>query len=261
MNCELIERLVECEFARFSANDYRGMPDGPEYEVSPGRLPVMFSAPHAVTHFRNGAIKPSEDFTGAIALMAAQLSGAHSIVAARTGDGDPNWDRFEDSAYKKALCEYVKDCNIQLVLDIHGMVAASPALVAIGSADGETVMTEPWIDEEIADVLRKRLDSWCERYQKQIVLNGKYAARGANTVARTVARVCGVPSLQIEVATQLRVPTRRGSRVPSGERIPFTDEQLPVELISRKNANPSAVIDLVESLCEAVAVSLEKLHA
>ena len=51
---ELIARMEECEVERFIANDYRGLADVPEFQIVPGTIPVMVSAPHAVTHWRDG---------------------------------------------------------------------------------------------------------------------------------------------------------------------------------------------------------------
>ncbi|MBO4353222.1 MAG: hypothetical protein J5818_07010 [Eggerthellaceae bacterium] len=247
-----IDDLIACEFERFSVNDYRGLAIAPEFEIGSGEVPVVVSAPHAVTHVRGGKIKPSEDFTGAIALAVAKRASCHSMVATRTGAGDPNWDALEASPYKQALCEYVKANGIRLVIDVHGMVAASQALIAVGSADGETVTLAPGLDERAASMLRNRLGAWATHFDKPIVLNGYYAARGQNTIARTVARECGIPALQIEVATQLRVPTRHGKGAPKGEPIPFSGEQLPVEIAVRRAANPAAVEDLIDALCALV---------
>ena len=252
-----IDDLIACEFERFSVNDYRGLPSSPEFEIVSGELPVLVSAPHAVTCVRNGKIKPSEDYIGAIALAVAKRTGCHAIVATRTGGGDPNWDALEASPYKHALCEHVRANGVQLVIDLHGMVAASPALVAVGSADGETVGQAPGLDAHITGFLRGELAEYSERHDKPIVLNGRYAARSQNTVARTVARECGIPALQIEVATQLRVPTRRGDHTPEGEAVPFTGKQLPVELAARKVADPAAVEALVNALCGVVRMAVD----
>ena len=250
-----LDNLIACEFGRFSVNDYRGLPDAPEFEIVSGELPVIVSAPHAVTCMRKGSIKPSEDFIGAIALAVAERVDCHAIVATRTAGGDPNWDALAESPYKQALCEHMRANGIRLVVDLHGMVAASPALVAVGSADGETVAQAPGLDARVADFFRDELGEYCTRYGKPIVLNGQYAARGQNTVARTVARECGVPALQIEVATQLRVPTRRGDHTPAGEPVPFTGKQLPVELAARKVADPAAVEAFINALCGAIEMA------
>ena len=252
----MLEELIACEFARFSVNDYRGLPNAPAFEITGGTLPAIISAPHAVTCVRDGKIKPSEDYIGAIALTVAKRTGCHAIVATRTDTGDPNWDALASSPYKQALCDHVRANGIKLVIDLHGMVAASPALVAVGSADGETVAHTPGLDASIAGLLRDELQAYSTRHDKPIVLNGQYAARGHNTVARTVARECGIPALQIEVATQLRVPARHKGHTPKGEKVPFSGEQLPAELAARKVADPAAVESLIGALCKAVRLAL-----
>lgn len=245
-----IDELVECEFARFSANEYRGLSSAGEFEFTEGSVPVLVSAPHAVTHLRDGTVKPSEDYTGAIALAVARASSCHALVATRTGAGDPNWDAYEQSAYKQALCSYVRDKGITRVLDIHGMVAASDALVAIGSADGQTVAADPGLDERAAALVRARLAPWCERFGKPVELNGYYGARNPQTIVQTVARECGVAALQIEVATQMRVPARKASRIPRNEPVPFTSSQLSVEITARRAPDPAAVLALIAVLAE-----------
>ena len=186
----VIDDLITCEFEQFSTNNYRGVSTAPEHEFVSGMLPVMVSAPHSVTHVRNGRIKPSEDYTGAIALAVAKESKCHAIVATRTGEGDPNWDALESSPYKQDLCEYVRANSIQVVFDLHGMVAASPALVVVGSAGGSTVSRNPGLDARVTADLRNTLVESIERFGKPIVLNAQYAACGHHTVVNTVAREC-----------------------------------------------------------------------
>ena len=68
---DVVAYMMETELGRFSVNDYRGLPDAPPYVVVEGELPVAVSAPHAVSQLREGRVKPSDDFTGALALAVA----------------------------------------------------------------------------------------------------------------------------------------------------------------------------------------------
>ena len=95
--------MADIELGRFSVNSYRGLPDALPFSVIEGELPAIISAPHAVSQLREGRVKPSDDFTGAMALTVAELSGASAIVASRYDDCDPNWDPFKTCAYKQAL--------------------------------------------------------------------------------------------------------------------------------------------------------------
>ena len=243
--------MVDVELARFIANDYRGLPDAPAFELACGAVPVLVSAPHAVTHERDGKVKPSDDYTGSLALLVAKLARCHSIVACRYSATDPNWDPLERCAYKQAAVAHVREHGIKALVDIHGMVSASPALAALGTADGETVAARPQLRDQALKLLQSRLGPSVEQYGKPVVVDGRYAARGANTVASTVARECGIPCLQIELATALRVPSRRGSHPVEGDQ-PFLPGQRSAELSARRNPNPQAVVDTIGALVELV---------
>lgn len=249
---ELIERMISYELERFVACDYRGREDAPDFEVVPGTIPVLISAPHAVTHWRDGHVKPSDDYTGSLALALAQLTGAHAFVATRFVHADPNWDPLEKSAYKQALVEHVRGNGIRLVLDLHGIPAASPEAVEVGSADGAAVRTLPGADVRAAVILREELSPFLARYGKVVALNGRHAARGRNTVANTVARTCGCAALQVELNSRFRVPSGVGGHVPAGEPIPFRPGQIPEEFEARHNPDVTCVEATVRALEEVI---------
>lgn len=250
---DLIERMVETENDRFIANDYRGLLDAPEFEMVSGTIPVMVSAPHAVTHWRDGRVKPSDDYTGSIALELARLTGAHAIVATRFSHADPNWDAFERSEYKQALAAHVREHRVHALLDIHGMVAASPNLVAIGTADGDTCEAWPEVELLAFRTLFEGLEDVSRRYAKTVALNPpRHGARGKNTVARTIARECGIAAMQVELATQVRLAGNRGMHVPEGDPLPFSGERLAAERIIRRSPDPAAVEACVASLAALI---------
>jgi hypothetical protein len=65
-------------------------PTGP-WDIVSGSGP-LFSAPHAVTHIRDGAEKLGENGTGPLALALARLTAGSAIATAAVQQGDPNWD-------------------------------------------------------------------------------------------------------------------------------------------------------------------------
>lgn len=248
---ELVEELERIEARRFSCNSYRGLPEAPAFEIVAGELPAIVSAPHAVTHLRGGRPKPSDDYTGAMALTIAREVGCHAIVASRFDGCDPNRDPLERSAYKQALVEYVRKQGIRLLVDLHGMVAASSALVALGTADGVTVAARPEVSDIAAGILRERLAPLAERYGRPVEVDGALAARGPSTVCRVVSERCGIPCLQIEIVTQLRVPWTAGGGIPKGER-PFRPEAIDEEVTARLHPDQEAVCTMVRTLEELV---------
>jgi len=251
---DLIKRLVENERTRFSVNEYRGLPDAPPFTFEEGSIAALVSAPHAVTHMREGRIKASEDFTGPLALELARLTGAHALVATRFDDCDPNFDPLETSAYKQALVDFIQRHGIRLVLDIHGMVTASPAIIALGTGDGANVAARPKVAEAAADIIESRLASVAERHGKQIAVDGRFAARDANTVCATVARSCGIAALQVELSTLLRYPGGITGHTPPGEQNPFAPAAMAPELSARANPDPAAVATTVSALASIITL-------
>ena len=248
----LIHTLVTTELERFTANDYRGQVGAPPFTLVDGAIPVLISAPHAVTHMRDSSIKPSDDYTGALALCVAEMTCAHAMVATHTYEGDPNWDAFECCTYKQALVDYVREHGIQLVLDVHGMPAASPDAIEVGSADGTTVAAHPGADVCVARILRDELGPYLQRHAKAITLNERHAARGKNTVTSTAARECSICAMQLEINTIFRVPSLEGTHIPEGEPIPFSDEQLSHELQARLSPDPACVEATVRAIARVI---------
>ena len=255
---DLTAYMKETEIERFSTNDYRGRPDAPPFFITAGTLPVLISAPHAVSQLRDGRVKPSDDFTGAMALAMANLAGCFAIVASRYDACDPNWDPYERCAYKQALVRTVCENGIVAVLDIHGVPAASPYAIEIGSADGQTVRAHPGTDEYACRLLRERLETHLADQGKTIALNKRHAARNHDTVTRTVSRECGIIALQVEISTPFRVPCVIHGHTPAGEAIPFSADQIPLELASRRNPDSTCVETTVHALVD-LSIALARI--
>jgi hypothetical protein len=249
------DRLVELERTRFLVNWYRGLDDAPPFAIVDGSIPAMVSAPHAVTHWRNGAIKASEDYTGPIALELARVTGAHAIVATRFDETDPNWDSLKHSAYKQTLAAHVKEHGIKLLLDVHGMVTASSDLLALGTGNGANVAAWPSIAETAYGILCERVGPFADRYGKHLALDGRYAARRNTTIASTIARECGIACLQVELSTLLRFPGGPVGSLPPGEATPFTPAGLGAETSARRNPNPAAVQATLDALCHVLRLA------
>ncbi len=82
-----VSRLLE--LSQSAAKRERG-PSG-AWDVATGQG-IVFSAPHEVTHFRDGVEKTAEQGTGPLALALARYTGGIGITTAAEQDGDPNWD-------------------------------------------------------------------------------------------------------------------------------------------------------------------------
>ena len=99
------------------------------YELLSGSGPVMISAPHSVEQTRNGSIKYAEPETGVLAKMLHEELGCPVIYKTGNKGDDANFD--EESSYKNALIEYVKNNNILFVLDLHQLAPFRDVIIDI----------------------------------------------------------------------------------------------------------------------------------
>src|SRR5215469_11540032 len=53
---------------------------------------ILFSAPHEVTHIRDGVEKKAERGTGALAFALARYTNGAGLATVLHQTGDPNWD-------------------------------------------------------------------------------------------------------------------------------------------------------------------------
>lgn len=164
------------------------------YELLDGAGGVMLSAPHAMLQTRNGSIKCAERFTGMICRMAHERIGCPVIYKTRHLRDDANHDPVSD--YRDALCRFVNQHGIRMVLDLHQMKPERKVDLCIGTAHGRNIMGRG----EIVTAAEK---AFHDRGVKVITLDNPFDASGPNTVSATVASRCHIPALQLEISTRL----------------------------------------------------------
>jgi len=164
------------------------------YELLEGAGGAMISAPHATLQTRNGSIKCAERFTGMLCKLMHERIDCPVIYKTRHLRDDANHDPVSD--YRDALCRYVKQRDIRLVLDLHQVKPERKVDVCIGTGFGRNLLGHTELVEQIADALRGR-------GIKNIAVDVPYAAINPNTVSATVASRCRVPAVQLEINTRL----------------------------------------------------------
>ena len=149
---------------------------------------VVVTAPHAVPHVRDGAPKRADMWTGGLALLLAELTGAAAVVET-SGVGDPSWE--VEHGFKDAVAALSPD----VVLDLHAM-RSPDQVVEIGS--GEPNGSSP---TQLAISVRRSL----ETAGVATVLDHRFPARGPATLVQW-ARTRAVPAVQLEVSVRLVPP-------------------------------------------------------
>lgn len=178
------------------------------FDTVVGSHPVLVSAPHACAHSRNGELKMQEEYTGAIALYLAQVCDCHAIVARHQADEDPNW--HVESEYKNAIQSLVERHNIGFLIDLHGMMNRYHMGVAIGTIKGgscDPSMVEPhFIDAGFVSAEVHGLQQSVEAWRNVVVDHPRFTGGVVNhTVTRFVAQQLNIQSVQIELASEVRV--------------------------------------------------------
>ena len=165
----------------------------------PGPLPVLFSAPHAVRHMRQGKAKPSDTFTGTLAVLLNYLSGCSVLVNRRNYGGDPNFDR--DCEYKQFLLKILNECGTEVVLDLHGATEKHGFAIDTGTLRGRSLGDRPEVLLNLEDCLRSyRITSLSRDY---------FPAIKQHTVTRFVCENTDIPAIQLEISRKYRRPYKK----------------------------------------------------
>ncbi len=179
-------------------------PTDPEWGYTPGRLPILLSAPHAAAHVRAGKPKEEDEFTAGLARLIAERSGAHVLYARRKSLKDPNWHL--DAPYKAFLAEVVQKAGIRFVLDIHGAVSHTDFGLALGTNHGRSCSQEL---DVIVQTLRQYGFTPEAEGLNRLDIDHAFPSTGSGSITRFVSEQLHVPAIQIEINAHLRIPERR----------------------------------------------------
>jgi hypothetical protein len=82
---DILEEIKKSEFEQINYHT----PSDDFFEIIPGKIPILISAPHGANHKRNGQPKEENEYTSSIAIMLGHLTGAHVIYARTAANEDP----------------------------------------------------------------------------------------------------------------------------------------------------------------------------
>ncbi len=194
----IVKKTVLFEQA-FSVNNYDGdfkVDYGYRYEK--GTIPVLVSAPHSVNHSRNDMEKCADMFTGSIARMIHLLTGCHVFYKTKNDNHDPNYDPINgDGGYKNSVIDVVRKENIRIFIDLHGAAASREFDIDLGTNGSNNLCGNNFIPDLFRVVFG--------RYGiHKVEENEIFKAGSKNNISKTIASVCGIPSIQVEVNRKYR---------------------------------------------------------
>lgn len=204
-----------------------------------GRLPILYSAPHACRHWRGGAWKKQDAYTGAMAEWLHRLTGGHALYINHQINPDPH-DDGEDNPYKQALRALAQEHPLRLIVDLHGVRGSRDFIAALGTMNGRTC---PAYEAEIiacfeaAGFLRGHPDPL-----ERLAVNHPRFTGGLRhpTVTRFAWEALGIPAIQIEINSWARVLE---DDEPEGKAVPFRCDR----------AKFGRMMGALAALCEVVA--------
>ena len=150
---------------------------------------IMFSSPHSHRQFRNGKIKAREFKTGTLSKIVSSKTKCSCIYRTAFTQTDPNYDK--DSTYKSELVDFIKNNNIKLLFDIHGMKSERTEDICIGTGFGKNVVFPDFI------TITKRIFE--EFGFKNVAIDVPFNASYPYTVSSYVAKKANISCLQIEI--------------------------------------------------------------
>ena len=161
---------------------------------------VMISCPHCVTHTREGKKLIRESYTATLGLLIQKYTKCHLIYKTTDLEDDVNYDT--NSQYKKDLTNYIKENNIEIVLDLHGLNSFSKD-IEIGTFFGKTI-------RDNVHLLRTIYDVFLDNQIYSFTLDKHFWA-GENTIAHNVWKNTKAVAIQIEISKLFRYPVKRFS--------------------------------------------------
>lgn len=164
------------------------------YNIIHGNTPVIISAPHSVTHFREGKTKFGEFMTGVIAKLLQERLDCYCITKIKNDLTDPNYDSVHP--YKDDIIDLASKKDISFLIDLHIMASERPPAIEIGTGKGRNV----FFDDRYAKVIK-------ESFEKNgivpVIVDEHFTGGNKNTVSSSVSRGANIPCIQIEINWKL----------------------------------------------------------
>lgn len=150
---------------------------------------ILISAPHAVTHDREGKKKRADRGTGGLAITLNSLTETGYVVET-SGNRDPAWDishPFKDAV--QALAP-------RLIIDVHGMKKSPHVDIDLGRGQ---------FFGDVEDKLVRNFQNLAHQRNIKVGIDTIFDASRATTVT-SWAQAQGIHAFQVEIGSDLRPP-------------------------------------------------------
>jgi hypothetical protein len=144
-----------------------------------------------------GKLKRQEFYTGALAVLLHSVTGCHALYTDRLSPVDPNYS--DESPFKEKLAEIAERSGIEFLIDLHGTGSERPEDIFPGiGGNGEFLK---WRRQALKDLALSAGSAGVSLGSPDV-----FPASRQMTVTRYSAAKLGVPSMQLEINQNLRLP-------------------------------------------------------
>ena len=193
---EKLENILKLNEPYIQNNNNGIKTDGHNFKIINGKIPILFSAPHAVRQSRNGITKGADILTGAIVEQLCKTTGTRGIIRTFNLDDDPNYEnQGHGLEYKNAILGIIKQNNISCVIDIHGCASGHSFDIDIGTNDGVNINK----NKNLLNIINQGL-----LMVGKISVDRKFKASGGTTISNYIHKNSNIPCFQIEITSEIR---------------------------------------------------------
>ena len=161
-----------------------------DFEIIKRSGNIILSSPHCKRQFREGKIKAKEIRTGTLVKKVSSKTRSSCIYRSKYAQNDPNYDKI--STYKSELVDFIKDNNIKLLIDVHGMRASRDVDICIGTDFGKNVL----YNEKLVNLFET---TFLKYGYKNVTIDDPFSATYPYTVSSYVSRTAHIPCIQVEI--------------------------------------------------------------
>lgn len=176
----------------FRANHYDGSAEPDRILQFSAQGPFIFTAPHALNHFRDGQVKLADRWTGSASLILATLLDSSAIVPVGPIQ---DWSSWSDRTDHFAVALDQAAATGSAFLDIHGMSDRHEVDLCVGlGPDPSFTMSR------LAEFIQSSLSGY------RVRINDPFTAVPVYTVTAHLQTEYRANALQLEITARLRNP-------------------------------------------------------
>ena len=185
----------------FTLNNYNGIKtEEHSFKILRGNVPVLISCPHSIDQVRNGMLKPRELYSGALCKLIQEHTNCYAVYKYHNDGIDDNF--VLHTKYKESMGKIIRENDIKLVIDIHGMVGSRSKrfrgyYVELGTDNSRNTLGKPYIAQEMLRIFSKHGVG-------KVVIDKKFKASKSHTIAKYTSTNYKVPAIQVEISGDFR---------------------------------------------------------